>query len=261
MKKDKKLNNPKPKLWNFWNGFLYAIFLFIVSQFLPLVLVLYPILLENYSFHQSLNWLSSSIYAQFLAVLIYELFTIIFVFYFLRRKKLKKDVLGLRKFYFSDILYGFIGIFLYFVVYYVILMISASIFKNLNLNQKQNIGFNTVSGFWELVVTFVSLVILAPIAEEILFRGFLYTTFKIKLPKIWAALLTSIIFASLHLPEGVGGLLWAGAIDTFTLSMVLIYLREKTNGLYSGMIVHGLKNGLAFFILYMSPIIAIVRFR
>ena len=77
------------------------------------------------------------------------------------------------------------------------------------------------------------------------------------MPQIAAAIVTSLIFASAHLPEGVGGLLWVGFIDTFILSMVLVYLREKTNGLYSGMMLHALKNGVAFYVLYLAPLITL----
>ncbi len=252
-------DNKKDKLWGFWAGFFYSVLIFIIAQLFPIVLVLYPVLIKHYTFHQALNWLGVSIYAQFFTVLIFELLIILSILFFLKRKKLKYKVIGLRKFVYKDILYGFVGIFIYFILYFLVVFIISMVFKNLNINQKQNVGFNSATGFIELTITFLSLVIIAPIAEEMLFRGFLYTTFRGKLPIFWAAILTSIIFASLHLPEGVGGPLWIGALDTFTLSMVLVYLREKTGGLYSGMIVHGLKNGLAFFILYISPIIAIIR--
>jgi membrane protease YdiL (CAAX protease family) len=42
--------------------------------------------------------------------------------------------------------------------------------------------------------------------------------------------------------------MWAAAFDTFILSVVLVYLREKTGALYAGMLVHMLNNLLAFFV-------------
>ena len=42
-------------------------------------------------------------------------------------------------------------------------------------------------------------------------------------------------------------------IDTFILSLTLIWLREKTGRLYASMGLHGLKNFIAFIQLY--PII------
>jgi membrane protease YdiL (CAAX protease family) len=107
-----------------------------------------------------------------------------------------------------------------------------------------------------LTLTFVSLVILPPITEEILVRGFLYSSLKKALPLIWAALLTSAMFAIAHLPEGgASGPLYIAALDTFVLSLVLIYLREKTGGLWASITLHAIKNGVAFaalFILHLS---------
>lgn len=83
-------------------------------------------------------------------------------------------------------------------------------------------------------------------------RGFLYTTLKKALKPIWAVLLTSALFAAAHLSEGgSSGLLWIGALDTFVLSLVLIYLREKTGGLWASITLHAIKNGIAFVTLFL----------
>ena len=101
------------------------------------------------------------------------------------------------------------------------------------------------------MLVFISLVLLPPVVEEIVARGFLYTGLRSKLPKIVAALITSALFAAAHLQWGSGApLLWVAALDTFTLSLVLVYLREKTGGLAASMGVHMLKNGLAFVVLF-----------
>ena len=68
-------------------------------------------------------------------------------------------------------------------------------------------------------------------------------------------LVTSVIFGALHTLTGKDGLLWIAAIDTFALSLVLCYLREKTGNLYASMGVHAIKNGIAFlalFVLHLS---------
>jgi membrane protease YdiL (CAAX protease family) len=67
-----------------------------------------------------------------------------------------------------------------------------------------------------------------------------------------AVILTSLIFASAHLPEGgAAGLLYIAALDTFILSLVLIYLREKTGGLWASITLHAIKNGIAFVALFV----------
>jgi len=93
--------------------------------------------------------------------------------------------------------------------------------------------------------------VLPPLAEETLFRGFLYTGLRKRWSFVWTTAMVSLLFASLHLFEGSGGLLWIAGIDTFLLSLVLCYLREKTGNLWAGIIIHILKNGLAFIFLYV----------
>jgi membrane protease YdiL (CAAX protease family) len=69
--------------------------------------------------------------------------------------------------------------------------------------------------------------------------------------KIIAALITSILFALPHLFESSSGLLWVAGCDTFILSMVLVYVREKTDKLWASMLIHALKNFVAFASLYL----------
>jgi len=85
-----------------------------------------------------------------------------------------------------------------------------------------------------------------------MFRGFVYTGLRTKLQPVGSALITSAVFASLHLEFGNGApLLWVAAIDTFILSLVLCYLREKTGSLWPGICLHALKNFVAFATLYL----------
>ncbi len=83
-------------------------------------------------------------------------------------------------------------------------------------------------------------------------RGFLYGSLKKQWPKIYAVLCTSALFAIAHLQFGSGApLLWVAAIDTFILSLVLIYLRDKTGSLAASIMLHMLKNSLAFVALFL----------
>ncbi|MHB1865117.1 MAG: CPBP family intramembrane glutamic endopeptidase [Candidatus Saccharimonadales bacterium] len=249
IKKGQKDN--KAVRWNPWVGVLLVFAIYFLSQIVGLVLLIYPAL-HHWSATRSTNWLNNSIYAQFVYILIVETFTVLAVLQLLKWFKADKKVIGLRKPRPKDALYTLAAAPVYYVLFILAIVILSSFVKGLNVSETQNVGFNNVHGLAELVVTFISLVLLPPVAEEILVRGFLYTSLKKGLPQIAAAILTSIIFASAHLPEGTKGLLWVGFIDTFILSMVLVYLREKTDGLWSGMLLHAIKNGVAYFVLYLG---------
>jgi membrane protease YdiL (CAAX protease family) len=144
-----------------------------------------------------------------------------------------------------------------FVVYFVLTFFTSAIvkavFPSVNLDQKQDIGFDTTTSGITLLPIFLALVIVPPVVEEIVCRGFLYTGLRKKL-SIWVAgAITGIIFASAHLLGGASDapLLWAAAIDTFVLSAVLVYVREKSGSLAGPIGIHMLKNGLAFMMLFI----------
>ncbi len=198
-----------------------------------------------------INGLLASTFGQFIVVVVSEILTLLILWLFLRYRKIDWRILGFkRKAAWKDIGYAVIG----FLIYLSMLMIAivlAKVLFHIDVNKKQEIGFSNVASSMQRLATFISLVLLPPIAEETLFRGFMFGGFRKKLPFIWAALFTSFLFALPHLFEANAGLLWTGAIDTFILSLVLCYLREKTGALWASFSVHMLKNGLAFMALYV----------
>jgi membrane protease YdiL (CAAX protease family) len=222
-----------------------------VSQVLAGVLVsIYPAL-KHWSNAQANSWLTNSVTAQFIYIALAEAFTVGAIYLFLRRYKLGFGSIGLRRPRWSDPLFGLAAVPAYFILYFIAVGVVSHFVPSLNVNQQQQIGFTSVHGGAQLVMTFISLVILPPLAEEIMVRGFLYSSLKKGMPTVAAVIVTSAIFASAHLPEGgAAGLLYIAAVDTFVLSLVLIYLREKTGSLWSSITLHALKNGIAFVALF-----------
>lgn len=145
-----------------------------------------------------------------------------------------------------DILLTPAGIIAYLILSAAFTLIATNIFPGFNANQLQETGFDKIHQSYELLLAFVTLVIIAPVAEEILFRGYLYGKLR-KIVPIWAAALaTSLLFGLVH-----GA--WNLAIDTFALSIVLCGLRELTGAIWSPILLHMSKNAIAFYILFISP--------
>ncbi len=212
---------------------------------------LYP-LSRHWSHGQAVDWLDSSVNAQFTFILIAEVITLSAIYLFLRIYKTDFAGIGLKRPHCLDPLYGLAAIPFYFILYLLTVGLVSHFVPGLNINQQQQIGFSNVHGLTPLVLTFISLVVLPPLAEEIMVRGFLYTSLKKALPTVWAVLVTSAIFAVAHLPEGgVAGPLYIAALDTFVLSLILIYLREKTGSLWAPITLHAIKNGIAFTALFV----------
>ncbi len=86
-----------------------------------------------------------------------------------------------------------------------------------------------------LGIFFITAAILAPIFEEILFRGFLLASLTKYLPNWGAIALSSLIFAIAHLSP-------SEILPLTTLGMVLAFVYTKTKNLLSPMLLHCLWN-------------------
>lgn len=137
----------------------------------------------------------------------------------------------------------------YFLTSTIAAIIAAQV-PGFDVNQAQEIGFQNLTGATDLILAFIGLVILAPIAEELLFRGYLFGKIRAFSSFWWAAIVVSLVFGIVHLQWNVG-------VDTFVLSIFLCWLREKTGTVWASVLLHGLKNGIAYFFLFIAPLLGL----
>ncbi|HRN90767.1 MAG TPA: CPBP family intramembrane metalloprotease [Candidatus Saccharibacteria bacterium] len=165
------------------------------------------------------------------------------------RYKTSKQELGITRLpSWTDIWLAPTGLIIYFLLSAVLILAATQLLPWFNVEQVQDTGFDKLNLRFEYILAFVSLVIIAPLAEETLFRGYLYGKLRKTVP-IWAAILvTSILFGAIH-----GA--WNVAIDTFALSVVLCILREMTGNIWASVLLHMLKNGIAYYLLFINPIL------
>jgi membrane protease YdiL (CAAX protease family) len=106
------------------------------------------------------------------------------------------------------------------------------------------------SGIWGLVFSVVSACLLAPLAEETLYRGVLFRSFWNRLGVLPAGLISSAIFSMLHFYDGYGLL----SVGFFGLSCALLYV--STGSLVSCIALHLLYNSsikLPEWLIYHAP--------
>lgn len=238
--------------WSPQEAVAVTLAIYFVGQVLgSLLAYMYP-LLRGWNETQAVDWLQNNVYGQFLTILFVETISLGLLYAFLKRRLATFKTIGLKgKPKLNDLGYAVLGFMAYFLIYIVIVSIVKRFAPGLNEDQQQQLGFTNPSNL-QLPFVFISLVILPPITEELLVRGFLYTGLKKALPMVWAVLITSGLFAIAHLQAGSGEpLLWIAALDTFSLSLVLIYLREKTGSLWASIGLHMLKNCIAFLALFV----------
>jgi membrane protease YdiL (CAAX protease family) len=164
-----------------------------------------------------------------------------------RKRVTTKKELGLTRLpNWMDLALAPAGAVLYIILAVILMAIFTALFPLVDMNQAQDVGFNNLSFGYEYVLAFITLIILAPIAEETLFRGYLYGKLRKYVP-FWAAMLvTSALFGLAHGQ-------WNLAINTFALSLVLCSLREITDSIWAGVLLHMIKNGVAFYLIFVSP--------
>jgi membrane protease YdiL (CAAX protease family) len=237
-------------------GPVYAIFvtffLYFLTQFAAAFIMFGYALATGMNQKQATDWLENSTPAQFATIFLIEAFTIGGLWPFLRVKQATYKTIGLIRPRLADIPRALAGYFVYFVSFGAVEVLITHFVPSINADQKQQLGFQNSAGLANMAMIFISLVILPPLAEEILVRGFLFGGMRRRLRFVPAALATSALFGVAHLQFGSGApLLWIAAIDTFMLSLVLTYLREKSGSLWPGILVHFTKNGLAFIALFV----------
>ena len=100
-------------------------------------------------------------------------------------------------------------------------------------------SLDTGTSAFSLVISFLALVIAAPITEELIYRNIAISNMRSRLPAVVSVFLSSIIFGLFH-----GNLIWmlyAGA-----LGLVFGFLYVKSGSIYSSLAVHIVFNLLGF---------------
>ncbi len=223
---------------------------FFLSQVVAVFLVsLYPAL-RNWTESAGTAWLNT-ITGRFIFMLVAEALAIFGVFQLVKLARIPLRRIGIVRPRIRDLGWAFIAYGLYFLVFLFVSIVASQLIPSLNMGQEQQIGFENAYLTSELVMTFIVLVIAVPIAEEFMFRGFLFSSLRAKYNYWLATIATGILFGIAHLQFGSGApLLWIAAIDTFILSCFLCYLREHLNSIWPAVCLHAIKNAVAFTLLF-----------
>jgi membrane protease YdiL (CAAX protease family) len=191
--------------------------------------------------------LNDSAPAQFFYILLAEGGAVWLVLKVIKKRNISLAQIGLgRKPKAKDIIKGLLGFAAFFLLLIAINALLSVFFPSIN-SENQDVGFDKLNSSLDQVLALIALVIFPPLGEETLVRGYLFSGLKASMRFLPAMLITSLLFGLAHLQLGSGAaVLWAAGVDTFVLSIVLVYLRQSTGALYAGMLVHALNNLIAF---------------
>lgn len=110
-----------------------------------------------------------------------------------------------------------------------------------SLGLDQGWGYVVAAGFLVTVA--------APLAEEFLFRGFIFQSFRQRIGTIWGALASGAMFGAVHITnyEGDGiEIVAASALTLGIFGVVLALLMAKTGSLLPAIGLHAFNNCIAF---------------
>ena len=175
------------------------------------------------------------------------LLIVIGVPYLIARKRTTRKELGIQRLLSgTDYLWVPAGAIVYLVLTTIVTAIAMSFLTFVDYEQTQDTGYANMATQGEYVLAFIMLVVIAPLAEELLFRGYLFGKLRKYAPLWISILITSILFAVVHEAWNVG-------FDVFALSIVLCLLRVVSGSLWPSIMLHMLKNSIAFYFLFINP--------
>lgn len=158
----------------------------------------------------------------------------------LRRYGKKWQDFGLKKFNWLKSILSIIGVYIVFSVGIVVVFVLVSaLFPGINTKEAQDTAFEFGHSHIALLVSFIASVMIAPIVEEIQFRGFILPAFEKSFGPFFGLTLSSLTFAGLHLQTNV-------VIYTFVLAIVLGLMYRRLGSIIPGIALHTINNLLAF---------------
>lgn len=90
------------------------------------------------------------------------------------------------------------------------------------------------------------LVIIAPVCEEIFFRGLVLEQLGRRWSAVWAVVASSLLFGIVHLP------IWPQVVNAAVMGMVFGYIYMITRSLMPVIIIHAINNGIAYLVLELT---------
>ncbi len=209
---------------------------------LPILIVIALSLLSPYiplarSFLSALQ--ANSVQANFTLVLIDAIVELVIVALYLKKYKAGWKSVGWRKF---SILQA-IGLVLLMLIIFTLgvaalTTLVAYLIPSFNADQAQTNEFTSQTRSHPSI-SLIALVILPPIIEETVFRGFIFPAMSKKYGLVFGAIVTSVLFGIAHLQANV-------SVYTFVLSLVLCFMYVRLRSIIPGIALHMLNNYLAF---------------
>jgi membrane protease YdiL (CAAX protease family) len=241
------VRRPRSFSRRFWLAILLPVWV-AVGFYLSQVLLIAPSIALHFMGIPLFEGINMAVLNAVLAALVYLLTVVIVIGlpYVIRKSRTTMAGLGLSRLpVWQDILLAPAGFVVYLLAAGVLITLASKVIPGFNAEQSQDVGFQDLTRGYEYILAFLTLVVIAPVAEEVLMRGYLYGKLRKIMPVALAMVETALLFGFLHMQ-------WNVAVDVFALSLVLTSLREVSGSIWASILLHMMKNGLAFYLLFIN---------
>ncbi len=140
-----------------------------------------------------------------------------------------------------------------FVVFYAVAVLLAKLFGEVETD------FDRMLKTSRAVVYLVAFVatFTAPLIEEVIYRGVLYSAFQRKFGIVSAVFFVTVLFTAVHIPQYSNESIpnYASIITLLLLSLTLTLIRVRTKNLLPCVILHTVINGVQSIFLVLQPTI------
>ena len=158
-----------------------------------------------------------------------------------KKYKLSKKIFGINRVNPKKVIGGVIeGFAIYYAI--AILIIVAIIYLGIEIpgaEIKKNILEYFGNTKKDIAIAGVMIIIIGPIIEEVIFRGFLYRGLANIIGKWWGSIISAGIFAVLHIET-------EAILPVFTLALIMNHIVSKTKSIKTSIVFHIIQNAMAF---------------
>jgi uncharacterized protein len=180
------------------------------------------------------------IVASFIVVIFEVIAAIVLLRHYLKRAGASWRDLGLRRF---NVLKAIAYVIIAFIVFGILVAVAYAVVKALlpafNPTQPQTNEFTKANTPATQQISFLALVIIPPIIEEMVFRGFMFPAFAKRFGVVGGTIIASLLFGLAH---------WQGNVTvyTFMLGLLLCFMYYRLRSIVPGIALHMLNNYLAY---------------
>lgn len=159
-------------------------------------------------------------------------------FYLSNYDKAKKP----KKYWRLSVIVGIVHTFKIWPVLFIVGLVSAVVLEDYDV--QTHVLELRKGNYTNIVYIVITACLFAPITEEIIFRGMLYTLFKRRIGVFWGCVGNSVLFSLIHYNI-------LSCVVLFVFSCSLTYIYEKESSLLIPIISHSVFNGLMIMLILL----------